>query len=208
MLDGIARRLGGVAEPTGSTRGPGEQAPGHGETRLVSRSFEDRGRRLDFLLDRVGAPSLGARPQTNEQADERRARRVGGGDAGPADRLLEHDRCLLEAARQEKRLAVLGQESESLGVLGGQEPGRTSQEVRGGRHVAACKRAPAGRGQPARPVLPDRAAAVVERAELGEIRPRLLEVVAEDLLELDPTVAVELVGPDDEALVESRPARA
>ena len=46
---------------------------------------------------------------------------------------------------------------------------------------------------------------VVERAELGEVAVRLLEVVAEDLLVLGRApVAVDAVGPLDEALVKRR----
>ena len=88
----------------------------------------------------------------------------------------------------------------------GQQCRGPSEQSRGGRDVAACERAPARRREAARPVLADRAAAIVERPELGEVRPRLLEVVAEDLLELGAAVAVDAVGPDDEALVEIRPA--
>ena len=50
------------------------------------------------------------------------------------------------------------------------------------------------------------AAVLVQGAELGEALVRLLEVVAEDLLVLDGSVAilVDAVGPGDEALVENR----
>ena len=48
-------------------------------------------------------------------------------------------------------------------------------------------------------------AAVVERAQLGEVGVRLLEVVAEDLLVLAGAVAVHLVGPCHEALVQLGP---
>ena len=51
------------------------------------------------------------------------------------------------------------------------------------------------------PVLADRAPVLVERPELGEVLPGLLEVVAEDLLELDAAIAVDAVGPADEPLV-------
>ena len=55
--------------------------------------------------------------------------------------------------------------------------------------------------------VPELAPVVVERAELREVAVGLLEVVAEDLLELDlaAALAVDAVGPVDEALVERRP---
>ena len=45
---------------------------------------------------------------------------------------------------------------------------------------------------------------VVQRAELGEVAVRLLEVVAEDLLVLRRAFAVDAVRPLDELLVERR----
>ncbi len=45
---------------------------------------------------------------------------------------------------------------------------------------------------------------VVERAELGEVPIRLLEVIAEDLLVLGRALAVDAVGPLDELLVKRR----
>src|SRR5581483_11041398 len=51
-----------------------------------------------------------------------------------------------------------------------------------------------------------RAAEVVERSQLGQVAVRLLEVVAEDLLVLGlpPALAVDAIGPVDEALVQRR----
>jgi hypothetical protein len=48
---------------------------------------------------------------------------------------------------------------------------------------------------------------IVEGPELAQVPVRLLQVVAEDLLELGRAVAVavDAVGPRDEALVELRP---
>ena len=83
---------------------------------------------------------------------------------------------------------MVGQQSQALGVVGGQERGRAAEERRRGRDVAARERASARRGEPPGAVLTDRAAPFVERAELREIRPGLLEVVAEDLLELGAAV--------------------
>ena len=75
--------------------------------------------------------------------------------------------------------------------------------------VAARERAAARRGEPARRVAADLVALLVERAELAEIAVRLLEVIAEDLLELEAAAAlgVDLVGPADEVDVQADAAR-
>ena len=100
---------------------------------------------------------------------------------------------------------MLGQQPESLAMLDGKKcRGATEKRGRAG-NVATRERAAAGGREPPRRVLADLPAAVVERPELGEVPPRLLEVVAEDLLELDSAVAVRLVGPRDEARVQVGP---
>ena len=97
---------------------------------------------------------------------------------------------------------MVGEEPQPFRVIRRKECRGAPEEVRRRRHVAAGERAPPGRGEAPRAVLADRASVVVERAELREVRPGLLEVVAEDLLELGAAVAVDLVGPGDEPLVE------
>ena len=97
---------------------------------------------------------------------------------------------------------MLGKQPDPLRVVLRQEC-RGAAEQRDGRgDVSAVERAPAGRREPPRAVLADRAAVLVERAELGEVLPGLLEVVAEDLLELDAAIPVDAVRPADEPLVE------
>ena len=67
------------------------------------------------------------------------------------------------------------------------------------RRPAAARRSEARRAQ--------LDAVVVERSELAEVAMGLLEVVAEDLLELERAVALRVAGvrPRDESLVERRP---
>ena len=79
------------------------------------------------------------------------------------------------------------------------------QQVRRGRHVAADEGASPRGGEPARRVGAQRSDMVVGRRELREKPVRLFEVVAEDLLVLERTVAVDAVGPTDEALVQRGP---
>ena len=96
----------------------------------------------------------------------------GRSDRSPGDRLLEGLAGLVEAARHEQRLAVLGKQPNPLRVVLRQEC-RGAAEQRDGRgEVAAGERAPAGRREPPRAVLADRASVLVERAELGEVRSR------------------------------------
>ena len=100
---------------------------------------------------------------------------------------------------------MLGEQAETVGVVrpAAAPPRGRAASRRPGRHPG--EGAPARRGEPARAVLTDRATTIVERAELGEVRRCLLEVVAEDLLELGRPVAVHAVGPGHEPLVEVGP---
>ena len=101
-----------------------------------------------------------------------------------------------------------GEESAEAGQDPGgpaKEGGGTAEERRGSRDVAAREGSSSRRRQPPGRVLADRPPVVVQRAELREIRPGLLEVVAEDLLELHAAIAVDAVGPCHEPLVQIRP---
>ena len=80
-------------------------------------------------------------------------------------------------------------------VAGSRAAARRSRLAAAG-HVAAGERAAAGGREAPRALLADlRVPRVVERPELGEVRPGLLEVVAEDLLELGAAVAVDAGRP-------------
>ena len=86
---------------------------------------------------------------------------------------LEHHLGALRQQRQAKRIVFLEQRD------------RAAEQVLGRVRVAARERATARRGEPPRRVAADLVALLVERAELAEIAVRLLEVIAEDLLELE-----------------------
>ena len=184
-----------------------EDAPGLRKAGVVAQELEDGdcgggdaggplrpvGRRLGVELDEdKHERGVGAEP-------------VVAGLVGGADRLPEHLAGLGELADVHQRLAQVGEQVEPVLVEGRKERRRAPEQVRGGRHVAAGERPVAGRSQPLGRLPADGSAAVVERAELGEIGVRLLEVVAEDLLVLARAVAVHLVGPRHEALVELSP---
>ena len=105
----------------------------------------------------------------------------------------------------EEGLAVLRQQPQPAAALGGEQRSGAAEQGDGARHVAAGECPSSRRGEPARPLLADLAAAGVERPELREVVAGLLQVVAEDLLELRPAVLVGDVGPCDEALVQVGP---
>ena len=78
-----------------------------------------------------------------------------------------------------------------------QAVGGPPQEVGRRRHVAAGERPSARRRQPFGRADPEIDPVLVERPELGQVAVGLLEVVAEDLLELELAVPIRVdrVGP-------------
>jgi hypothetical protein len=92
-------------------------------------------------------------------------------------------------------------------VVAREHGGGASQEARGRRHVTAADCPRAGRTQPFRCPDPQVHAVLVERPELGSVAIRLLEVIAEDLLELRcaPPFGIDDVCPGHELLVQQRP---
>ena len=166
-------------------------------------------RRGDLLLDACRVPA-----RRRPCADGRAAARASRAPRPPAQpsscRVASSSTAVASSKRPVMRSAspCSGRRRSRSGCSLGQQGRRAAEQRRRGRDVAAGERAPAGRGEAPGAVLADRAAPLVERAELGEVRPGLLEVVAEDLLELDPAVAVRHVGPRDEARRGGPPGRA
>ena len=101
-----------------------------------------------------------------------------------------------------------GKARAGAGRAGRAVPPRVEQ-VRGRGHVAAPERPPPADAEPLAAPPTDAAAMIVERAELGEVAVRLLQVVAEDLLVLGlaPALAVDLLRPVYEPLVQGRRVR-
>ena len=207
VLDGLLLRRNAVAETACGAGRPPEQPVRHRQSGVVARALEDAHRAGDLLLDPLTAPFAGvARTQADEQPDERRA-----GRAAPV-RLprAEHASSSTSSASSNRPVR------RSASPCSGSRPSRSGWSR--GRRAAArpsndaalgmSPRANARRPAEARrrdALLADLPSPLVERAELGEVPPGLLEVVAEDLLELDPAVAIRLVGPRDESRVEVRP---
>ena len=90
------------------------------------------------------------------------------------------------------------------GSSGGEQVDRAAQQAGGRGQVATRERAPAGRAELVGRARGDRPALGVERPELAPVAIGLLEVVAEDLLELllPAALLVDPLGPGHEPLVE------
>src|SRR5205814_729394 len=151
-------------------------------------------------------PSFGALAQVlDEQSNDRGVltQHLIPTGIGCRDRLVQRAVGLVELALLPERLGEIGQEAEPPWVVGRVESHGPPQEIRRGRHVAPGERPPTRGRQPRGAANAELEAVLVERPELREVPVRLLEVVAEDLLELAGAVAdaVRAVGPVDELLV-------
>src|SRR5262249_27749390 len=183
--------------------------PRFGELRMILTLLQtrDQYRRLvfDVVTPRLEVIRL---PQTHEHSRKQnvRSQPVIAQSLSTGEPFFEEDLRPGELARFHDRLAQVRKELEARWIALGQELARTAEQIRGGGHVAASKRTTTcGRQSSERPSA-ELETVVVQRAELGEIVIRLFEVIAENLLELGPTVAlaVHALGPVDEALVERR----
>ena len=125
---------------------------------------------------------------------------------GARDRLVDAHLRLGELADLHQRLAEVGQQLEPLALALRQHVDRPPQQARGGLHVATRERPPPGRAELARAAPAELAALVVERRELEQVAARLLEMEADDLLELELAVAlpVHALGPVGEPPVQPR----
>ena len=121
-------------------------------------------------------------------------------------RHLEHTVCVGEVARCGHRLARLDQEHRAARGSFRQRKRGAIQEVRRRWHVAAGKCPSTCRGQSRGGADPELSPVFVERSELAQESMRLLQVIAEDLLELQATLplGVHNVGPFDEAFMDVR----
>ena len=124
------------------------------------------------------------------------------------ERFVDDRPRLGELAELEQHLAELGkQRRAAVGRPSEAAPRRDAAGLPAAFTSPRANARRARRRQAARPVGADLAALLVERPELAQIVVRLLEVVAEDRLELEPAAAlgVDLVGPAHEVDVQRRP---
>src|SRR5262249_60226346 len=101
------------------------------------------------------------------------------------DRLAEEHLSPCELARLRECLGEIGNDLDPCRVAFFAQVVRAPEQVRRRRHVLARERAGSGRTELVGGPPGELALAVVRLFELGEIRVRLLEVEAEDLLILD-----------------------
>ena len=123
----------------------------------------------------------------------------------PVDRLSEHVMCAWEV-RPRQRQPQVREERYPERIPRGEQLGRSRQEVHRGREVPSRVRVVARGGEPLRRSVGERPHPVVERAELGAIPVRLLEVIPDDLVALAQRPR-RLVEPRREPLVELRSGR-
>ena len=125
---------------------------------------------------------------------------------GGFDRLVQENLRRGELAGLEQRLSELRQQVQACRIAARKQLHRPAQQVRRRGHVAASQCAAAGGSQAHRAVLGDALAPCVERPELRKVGGGLLQVVADELLEL--AFAISLPGrpraPGGEALVKLR----
>src|SRR6266545_3056544 len=180
-----------------------KERPRLGKATLLVLRLEDRDRPRRLALGCLG-PALGVgeklRPEGKQGALRLQARVARSG--GRRTRLLDDLLHAGEVARLEEREGEIREQADAERVVHGRERDRALEQVGGGGHVAAREGLAAG--------CPERnggAAAELDvgRPHLGAQTVRLLEVVAEDLLELAGAVARHLLDPADEALVQLRP---
>ncbi len=169
-----------------------EREPDLGETGMIESRLEQGDRRQCeplFLVERaLGSPVGHVRRECEGE------RRAGGVSPrlGPSRDLAEPARCGTDVrlAHRERGLEV------EIRLL--DELERTTEERAGGARVTAPARALTGGREACRCLLGN---GRVGTAELGQVARRLLEMEAEDLLELDEVATVSL-EPDGEALVQ------
>ena len=144
----------------------------------------------------VAPVPLASRQQADQLKDDARARRRGPvRSVAVASVSCQHDDRLgrLEVADLHQRLAAVGRSASRSDRVGGSSAMRPPQQVRGRRHVAARERAPAARDARRRAAsAPSSWPWSSSGPSSDEVAVRLLEVVAEDLLELELALASRL----------------
>ena len=208
VLDDALGRRRRLVIPAGRPVDDDPQPPRACQSCAIAGRFEDRNR-VRSSFQRAGAGACVAGIDLHVPLVEDGA----GFQSGIPDRgrrgrrLVERRRGLRERAPLQLCLAEIHLQLDPLGIADLAKRGGALQQVRCRRKVAAGEGPPAGGAKTLGRAGADLSAFGVDRAELRPVAECLLEVVAEDLLELLLAVAfaVDLLGPRDEALVERRP---
>ena len=184
VMDDLLCRPSGLRELGGDAMPADPQPPGQGEAVVVVGIFEDAKASRDDLID-TRAPVVGR--TEIEVVCEPRSSGFGAQPASPpSGPPLPPRWCLIGVIEGAK----LGQASpRSTRSAASSAPSSRSAEARRRRLAAAdmsprARRSPSRRPEPLRRSAAKCSAVVVKRAEVREIAVRLLEVVAQDLLEL------------------------
>ena len=119
--------------------------------------------------------------------------------------LRENRLDLVELAGEEEHGTQAQEAFRALGGIFGCQVGDSLKEVPGGGHVASLLSPTRSRIKPFRGAHTERTHAVIDRTDLGLVAIRLLQVVADDLLDLRQPVANLLFEPARVAFVELRP---
>lgn len=183
-----------------------ELPPRPRECGVISLCLEHRDRRGRLLEDPLVPGGRIRRPQEGEPENAERGRAV-----DPSEPHREIDRRadglvrLLEAAHLDVRVAEVAAEIDPARVVVRKERDRAVQEVRGRGHVAALERPAPGDGELTHGAGAETTRPLVRRRELYAIAIRLLEVVADGLLEMHVALTDGLLEPLDVPLVEVGP---
>ena len=203
----LARPFGrrrGLAEPVRDSVRVHDQPPGPCQARVVAGLLEHRDCALRLLEQcrRPPVEPLGVPAVLKEDKRRLRAEPLLPDLGRDTNRFGQEELRPGELADVDQRLAQVGEQVEPSLV---EAPGRAPPRGGAGSPRRACRRGRtpvAGGPQPRRRLPPTARPWSSSGPELGEVGVRLLEVVAEDLLVLIGAVAVHLVGPRHEALVQ------
>jgi hypothetical protein len=156
-----------------------DDSPRLGKADLVADELEDPDRALG-LAQGPGTPLALLTVELHEKTAQLRLGReavITGGLRG-RDRPGEHPVGLGELAQVHQCLPEVGKQPQPVGVELGHEVDRTPQEAGRRMHVPAGERALAGARQPLPGAASQLAAVVVQRAEIGQVGVRLLQVIS------------------------------
>ncbi len=182
---------------------PRLEPPCAAQAEVVPEALEDRdhhGRRPRGLLQ----PALLAVEEPEELLLDEHMRRhalVVRGGSQPL-RLVEHAPGLGQPAAFDQRGAELGEQRGPPRIVGGEQPGNPLEQADRRGQVAADERPPSRRLEPLGRPGGERGGARVARSERDAVPEGLLEVVADDLLELAQPVLGRQLEPGGEALVQ------
>ena len=181
-----------------------QNLPGPGEPEVVSELLEDRDRLLRFPGSGLVVGALGSREHSKAVAEDDRVpldSPVAGG-ARQLDRPGEHGLGPTVLAGVHERPAQVGEELEPRGVVIREEGRRPLEEVDRGGRVAAAVGSSAGRREVGARLPRERPGLLVEEAEGGPRPERLLEVVADDLLDFCEPAGSLFLEPAGDQLVQ------